>query len=302
MFGTGRRPNSRGLGLEDAGVDVDERTGAIKVDAFSRTTAPGVWAIGDVTDRMALTPVALMEAMAFCESAFGEEEFFFEVFRFFIFFFPGAIEVRERRRRQFQRRKLALSPPSHPLLHSPKTGAGARLKKPDYDRVPTACFVQPPLASCGLTEEEAAARVEAAKNDGGGGTDKASASSPPSFDVYVSKFRPMRNTLSGRNESTFMKMIVDAATDEVVGCHMVREQGSFLCFFPISFGFFIFQHFFFSCTKTKKLENKTRNKTVRSALTPRRSCRASPSPCGVARARPTSTGPWASTPPRRRSL
>lgn len=76
MFGTGRRPNSRGLGLEEAGVDVDERSGAVKVDAFSRTTAPGVWAIGDVTDRMALTPVALMEAMAFCESAFGEEEEF----------------------------------------------------------------------------------------------------------------------------------------------------------------------------------------------------------------------------------
>ena len=72
MFGTGRRPNSRGLGLEEAGVDIDERSGAIKVDSFSRTTAPGVWAIGDVTDRMALTPVALMEAMAFCESAFGE--------------------------------------------------------------------------------------------------------------------------------------------------------------------------------------------------------------------------------------
>ena len=85
--------------------------------------------------------------------------------------------------------------------------------------------MQPPLAACGLTEEEAAARVEAAaknEDNGGNGSEKAS-SSPPSFDVYVSKFRPMRNTLSGRNESTFMKMIVDSATDEVVGCHMVRE-------------------------------------------------------------------------------
>ena len=78
--------------------------------------------------------------------------------------------------------------------------------------------MQPPLASCGLTEEEAAARVEAAAD--GGSKEKASPS--PSFDVFVSKFRPMRNTLSGRNESTLMKMIVDSATDEVVGCHMVR--------------------------------------------------------------------------------
>ena len=70
MFGTGRAPNVAGLGLEAAGVELTPR-GAVVVDAFSRTTAPGVWAVGDVTDRMALTPVALMEAMAFVESAFG---------------------------------------------------------------------------------------------------------------------------------------------------------------------------------------------------------------------------------------
>lgn len=187
MFGTGRRPNSDNLGLESAGVDVYARTGAIKVDAFSRTTAPGIWAIGDVTDRMALKPVALMEAMAFCESAFG---------------------------------------------------ARGSLVRPDYSRVPTACFVQPPLAACGMTEEEALARAE----KGGGDSTSTSASTAttststngdkpcsssaaaaasPAYDVYVSKFRPMRNTLSGRNESTLMKMVVDAATDEVVGCHMV---------------------------------------------------------------------------------
>ena len=223
MFGTGRRPNTSNLGLEKAGVDVDERSGAIKVDAFSRTTAPGVWAIGDVTDRMALTPVALMEAMAFCESAFGEWK---EFWRWLLRALRGLQRLRPLKR--YNRTSLSLSLP-HPSSSPPltqKTGAGGRLKKPDYDRVPTACFVQPPLASCGLTEEEVAARVEAAK-DGDDGKGKASSSPSPSFDVFVSKFRPMRNTLSGRNESTLMKMIVDSATDEVVGCHMVRRRYSF---------------------------------------------------------------------------
>ena len=100
-------------------------------------------------------------------------------------------------------------------------GAGGRLKKPDYENVPTACFVQPPLAACGLTEEEVTARVESSSSEGDGG-EKASSSSSQSYDIFVSKFRPMRNTLSGRNEATLMKMIVDSATDEVVGCHMVR--------------------------------------------------------------------------------
>ena len=219
MFGTGRRPNTSNLGLEKAGVDVDERSGAIKVDAFSRTTAPGVWAIGDVTDRMALTPVALMEAMAFCESAFGEWK---EFWRWLLRALRGLQRLRPLKR--YNRTSLSLSSPPLLLPSSyKKTGAGGRLKKPDYDRVPTACFVQPPLASCGLTEEEVAARVEAAK-DGDDGKGKASSSPSPSFDVFVSKFRPMRNTLSGRNESTLMKMIVDSATDE---CHMVRRRYSF---------------------------------------------------------------------------
>lgn len=125
-----------------------------------------------------------------------------------------------------------------------RTGPGGRLKKPDYDRVPTACFVQPPLASCGLTEEEVVARVEAAKKSADCDGEKASAASSPSFDIFVSKFRPMRNTLSGKNESTFMKMIVDSATDEVVGCHMVRvflfQILSFFPFFP--FFFRVFSH------------------------------------------------------------
>ena len=109
MFGTGRRPNTSNLGLEKAGVDVDERSGAIKVDAFSRTTAPGVWAIGDVTDRMALTPVALMEAMAFCESAFGEWK---EFWRWLLRALRGLQRLRPLKR--YNRTSLSLSSP--PLL------------------------------------------------------------------------------------------------------------------------------------------------------------------------------------------
>jgi glutathione reductase (NADPH) len=149
MFGTGRAPNTGGLGLKEAGVSTTPG-GAIAVDAHSRTTAPDVWAIGDVTDRLALTPVALMEGMAFVESAFG-----------------------------------------------------ARLTRPSYSKIATACFVQPPLAACGLTEEAAIARLAGP------------------VDIYVSAFKPMRNTLSGRDERTLMKLVVDGETDEVVGAHMV---------------------------------------------------------------------------------
>lgn len=155
MFGTGRAPNTAGLGLDTVGVETDPKTGAIVVDAFSRTTCPGVWAIGDVTDRMNLTPVALMEAMAFCESAFG----------------PA-------------------------------------LTAPNYDRIATAVFVQPPMAACGLTEEAAVAKTAGP------------------VDVYVSTFRPMRNTLSGRGEATLMKLIVDGTSDAVLGAHMVGPDAA----------------------------------------------------------------------------
>ena len=71
MFATGRKPSTKGLGLEDAGVRLDERSGAILVDGFSRTSVPSIWAIGDVTERMSLTPVALMEGKALAATLFG---------------------------------------------------------------------------------------------------------------------------------------------------------------------------------------------------------------------------------------
>ncbi|GAX74568.1 hypothetical protein CEUSTIGMA_g2017.t1 [Chlamydomonas eustigma] len=149
MMATGRKPRTYALGLDKVGVELDSE-GAIKVDEYSRTNVPSIWAIGDVTNRINLTPVALMEGMAFAKTCFTGE-----------------------------------------------------LTKPDYDFVPSAVFSQPPLASVGYSEEEAMAQL--------GGD----------LDVYVSKFKPMKYTISGRDEKTLMKLIVHAETDRVVGCHMV---------------------------------------------------------------------------------
>ncbi|RAU21165.1 glutathione-disulfide reductase [Paramagnetospirillum kuznetsovii] len=152
LYATGRAPNSAGLGLERVGVAVNAH-GAVEVDAYSRTNVENIWAVGDVTDRMNLTPVAINEAMAFVRTAFQGQ--------------PTAM---------------------------------------DYDNVPSAVFSQPPLASVGLTEDAARKRHGA-------------------VDVYVSRFRPMRNTLAERDERTLMKLIVDPASDRVLGVHMVGPDG-----------------------------------------------------------------------------
>jgi glutathione reductase (NADPH) len=73
MFATGRRPNVKGLGLEKAGVKVSEQ-GAIVVDAYSRTSVPHIYAVGDVTDRVNLTPVAIREGHAFADTVFGGKD------------------------------------------------------------------------------------------------------------------------------------------------------------------------------------------------------------------------------------
>ena len=148
MAATGRRPNTANLGLEAIGVDFGE-SGAIKVDATSRTNVPSVYAIGDVTNRINLTPVAIAEGHAFADSEFGNLE-----------------------------------------------------HEADHMNVASAVFSQPPIASIGLSE--AAAKKAQMK-----------------IKVYESQFSAMKNTVSGRDEKTFMKLIVEKATDLVVGVHMM---------------------------------------------------------------------------------
>jgi glutathione reductase (NADPH) len=144
----GRLPNTEGIGIAEAGVELEAR-GAVRVDALSRTTLSNVYAIGDCTNRLNLTPVAIAEARAFVETVFRGN--------------PTPM---------------------------------------DYRDVPTAVFSQPTLGTVGLTEVEARERF-------------------PAVDVYRSTFRPLKHTLSGRDEKTLMKLVVDHASDRVLGCHMI---------------------------------------------------------------------------------
>lgn len=147
---TGRHPNVAGLGLEAVGVKTDAR-GAIVTGEGAETSVPGLYAIGDVTDRLNLTPVALAEGHSLAERLFG---------------------------------------------------AGPRAW--DLERVATAVFSSPPIATVGLTEEQAAARGPA--------------------DIYLSRFRPMRHALTGRERRTLMKLVVDQKTQRVLGAHMLGED------------------------------------------------------------------------------
>ena len=148
LAATGRAPNTKDLGLAAAGVATTEK-GAVQVDDYSRTSQPNIYAVGDVTDRIALTPVAIAEAMAFVDTLYRGT--------------PRAM---------------------------------------DHANVPSAVFSHPPVGTVGLTE--AAAR----KTHG-------------ALDVYRSSFRPMKHTLSGRDEKTMMKLIVAKDSQRVVGVHMV---------------------------------------------------------------------------------
>ncbi len=148
LFATGREPNTKGFGLEEAGVALGER-GAVAVDEWSRSSVPSIHAIGDCTDRINLTPVAIHEGRCLAETLYN----------------------------------------NNPM-------------KPDHRDVPTAVFSQPEVGTVGLGEEDARRTFGQIK-------------------VYKTRFRPMKHTLSGRNETVFMKLVVDQASDKVVGCHMV---------------------------------------------------------------------------------
>lgn len=153
LFATGRRPNSRGLGLEAVGVEINA-AGAVVVDGNSRTSVPSIYAVGDVTDRLNLTPIAIAEARALAETHFNNN--------------PMAV---------------------------------------GYENVPTAVFGRPEIGTVGLSEEAALKAGHA-------------------VDVYTTRFRPMRNVLSGRDERTFMKLVVDSNNNKVLGCHMVGPDAA----------------------------------------------------------------------------
>jgi glutathione reductase (NADPH) len=148
MFATGRVPNTRGLGLAAAGVATGSR-GEITVDAQSRSSVDNIYAVGDVTDRVALTPVAIREGHAFADTVFGQKSW-----------------------------------------------------AADHDLIPTAVFSEPEIGTVGLSEAEA----RKAHGD---------------IDLYKARFRPMKYTLSGRDERMLMKLIVAKATQKVVGCHIL---------------------------------------------------------------------------------
>ncbi|MBT4888073.1 MAG: FAD-dependent oxidoreductase, partial [Rhodospirillales bacterium] len=147
MYATGRKPKTSGLGLEKADIRLDEK-GAIIVNEWFQTSCPSVYALGDVTDRVNLTPVALAEGMALAHTLFN----------------------------------------NNPTIMN-------------YENIPSAVFSHPPIGSVGLSEEDAAKRGD--------------------IDVYVSRFKPMKHTLSGRDEQSLMKLIVERSTDKVIGLHMV---------------------------------------------------------------------------------
>jgi glutathione reductase (NADPH) len=151
MFAIGRHPNVANIGLEKAGVAINPDNGGIQVDSFSRTSLPHIYAVGDVTHRVNLTPVAIREGHAFADTVFGKR----------------SIRV-------------------------------------DHTDIPTAVFCQPEVGTVGLTETEARAQFS-------------------HVDIYKASFRPMKATMSGRDTRILMKLVVDATTDRVVGCHIVGD-------------------------------------------------------------------------------
>ncbi len=150
FFAVGRAPNTDGLGLDKAGVETDEQ-GRIKVGPDSQTNIPGLYAVGDVSNKLNLTPVAIAEGHILAERLFGDGK-----------------------------------------------------RDWSFDTTPKAVFFSPPLASVGLTEGEAVAKGPA--------------------DIYISRFTPMRHTLSGRARKTVMKLVVDRDSQRVVGAHMLGDD------------------------------------------------------------------------------
>ena len=148
LVATGRRPKTDGLGLESAGI-VLGANGEVPVNELGQTSCPSIHAVGDVTDRVQLTPVAIREGHALADTLFG----------------------------------------GNPRFTT-------------YDAIPSAVFTQPPLAAVGLTEAQAREIHGEVK-------------------VFTSDFRPMKNIFSQVAERGYYKLVVDAASDRVLGVHMI---------------------------------------------------------------------------------
>jgi glutathione reductase (NADPH) len=162
MFALGRPPNVAGFGLDTAEVKLADN-GGIKVDEYSRTSVPHIYAVGDVTNRVNLTPVAIREGHAFADTVFGGK--------------PTAV---------------------------------------DHTNVPTAVFSEPEVGAIGLTEAQARARFA-------------------KVDIYRTMFRPLKATLSGRDITVLLKLVVDGVTDRVLGCHIVApDAGEMIQLFAIA--------------------------------------------------------------------
>ncbi len=151
LFATGRKPNTANLGLEAAGVRLGA-DGAIEVNEYSASSVASIHAIGDVTNRLNLTPVATAEGMWLARTLFRNE--------------PTPV---------------------------------------DHENVPTAVFSDPNLATVGLPEERARERFG-------------------EIEVYRASFRALKHTLGTHEERTFMKLVVDAATQRVAGAHMIGPE------------------------------------------------------------------------------
>ncbi|MFP8778445.1 glutathione-disulfide reductase [Hydrogenophaga sp. RWCD_12] len=155
LYATGRTPNVQGLGLDATGV-AQGAQGEVLVDEHYRTNVPHVFAVGDVTNRVQLTPVALGEAMVVVDQLFGP-------------------------------------------------AAGKPPRSMSYDFIPTAVFTHPSIGTVGLGEAQARERFG-------------------DVTIFRSEFKALRHTLSGSSERTLMKLVVDTASDRVVGLHMVGAE------------------------------------------------------------------------------
>ncbi len=150
LFALGRAPYVEGLGLENAGVALKD--GAVIVDEYSRTNVENIWAVGDVTDRINLTPVAIREGAAFAQTEFYDNPTTF-----------------------------------------------------DHEMVASAVFSQPAIGSVGMTEAEA--RHAHGK-----------------VDIYLSRFRAMKHAFAGGDERALIKLVVDQASQKILGCHVVAAD------------------------------------------------------------------------------